>query len=96
MSVHAEVPLIQKIMSDKIGYFSVPVFLVIMMLSKLEMFSLKSMKKPWYNNPFHGLAVLSFLIVLAVNPPLSPLAAVFSYIMLASLSIKSLKKSLSK
>lgn len=96
MSVHAEVPLIQKIMTDRIGYFAIPIFLVIMMLSKLEMFSIKSMKKPWYNNPFHGLAVLCFLVVLVVNPPLSPLAAVFSYIMLASISIKNFKKSMSK
>ncbi len=96
ISVHAEVPLIIKIMSDRIGYFTIPIFLVIMMLSKLEMFSLKDMSKPWYNNPFHATSLLIFTVVLFVNPPLSPLAAVLGYIMLASLSIKSLRKSLSK
>ena len=96
ISLHAKVPLIEKIMSDKIGYFVIPIFLVMMMLSKLEMFSIKNMKDPWYNNPFHGLSLLIFIIVLIFNPPLSPLAAVLGYIMLASLSIKSLKKSLSK
>jgi len=96
VSVHAEVPLIVKIISDEIGYFGIPVFLVIMMLSKLEMFSLKSMKSPWYNNPFHALSLAIFLLVLALKPPLSPLAAVLGYIMLASISIKNFKKSLSK
>jgi len=96
MSMHYEVPIIVKIMSDHIGYFAIPIFLVIMMLSKLEMFSLKSMKSPWYKNYFHALSFTSFLIVLFVNPPLAPLAAVLSYIMLASLSIRSFRKSLSK
>lgn len=96
MSMYYRVPLIEKIMSDSIGYFAIPIFMVIMMLSKLEMFSLKSMKKPWYKNTFHALSIIIFLIVLFVNPPLSPLAAVLSYIMLASISIKSFRKSLEK
>lgn len=96
MSMYYHVPLIEKIMSDNIGYFAVPIFMVIMMLSKLEMFSLKSMKKPWHKNVFHALSIIIFLIVLSINPPLSPLAAVLSYIMLASISIKSFRKSLEK
>lgn len=96
MSLNSGVPIIEKIMSDTIGYFALPIFLVIMMLSKLEMFSLKNMKDPWYNNPYHGLSLLFFFIVLFVNPPLSPLAAVLGYIMLASISVNKIKKSLSK
>lgn len=92
MSYHAEVPIIMKITSDDIGYFIIPVFLVVMMLSRLEMFSLKSMKTPIWNNPYHGISFLSFLIVLFLNPPLAPCAAVLSYIILALISGRSLLK----
>jgi len=96
MSIDNGIPIIEKITTDKIGYFSIPIFLTFMMLSKLEMFSLKNMRSPWYNNPFHALALIIFLVTLFVNPPLSPIAAVLGYIMLASISIKTFKKSLSK
>lgn len=92
MSYHNEVPIISKIISDDIGYFIIPVFLVVMMLSRLEMFSLKSMKQPFWNNPYHAISFLSFLIVLYLNPPLAPCAAVLSYITLALISGRSLIK----
>jgi len=92
MSYHMDVPIISKIISDDIGYFIIPVFLVVMMLSKLEMFSLKSMKQPIWNNPYHAISILSFLIVLFLNPPLAPCAAVLSYIILALISGRSLLK----
>ena len=90
MSYHMEVPIIIKIISDDIGYFIIPVFLIVMMLSRLEMFSLKSMKHPFWNNPYHAVSFLSFLIVLYLNPPLAPCAAVLSYIILALISGRSL------
>lgn len=96
VSMNAGVPIIEKIMSDKIGYFIIPIFLVVMMLSKLEMFSIKSMKKPLWNNPFQILSILAFLIVLVLNPPLSPLAAVLSYIGLSMINGSNLMKSLAK
>lgn len=92
MSYHCEVPIIIKIISDNIGYFIIPIFLVVMMLSRLEMFSLKSMKQPFWNNPYHAISFLSFLVVLFLNPPLAPLAAVLSYIILALISGRSLLK----
>ena len=92
MSYHYEVPIINKLISDDIGYFIIPVFLIVMMLSRLEMFSLKSMRQPFWNNPYHALAFLAFVIVLFLNPPLAPCAAVLTYIILALISGRSLLK----
>jgi len=92
ISYYMEVPIITKIISDDIGYFIIPVFLIVMMLSRLEMFSLKSIKQPFWNNPYHAISLLSFLIVLFLNPPLAPVAAVLSYIILALISGRSLLK----
>lgn len=92
MSYHMDIPIIIKIVSDDIGYFIIPTFLVVMMLSRLEMFSLKSIKQPIWNNPYHAISILSFLIVLYLNPPLAPCAAVLSYIILALISGRSLLK----
>lgn len=92
MSYHMEVPIISKIISDDIGYFIIPVFLIVMMLSRLEMFSLKSMKQPFWNNPYHVISLLLFLVVLYLNPPLAPCAFVLSYIILALISGRSLLK----
>jgi len=90
MSYNMDVPIISKLVSDDIGYFIIPVFLIVMMLSRLEMFSLKSMRQPIWNNPYHAISFLSFLIVLYLNPPLAPCAAVLSYIILALISGRSL------
>ncbi|MEM9548472.1 MAG: CDP-alcohol phosphatidyltransferase family protein [Bacteroidota bacterium] len=92
MSYNSDVPIITKMISDDIGYFIIPIFLVVMMLSRLEMFSLKSIKAPIWNNPYHIISILSFLIVLFLNPPLAPCAAVLSYIILALISGRSLLK----
>jgi CDP-diacylglycerol--serine O-phosphatidyltransferase len=92
MSYHMEVPIISKIISDDIGYFIIPVFLIVMMLSRLEMFSIKSMRQPFWNNPYHVISFLTFLIVLYINPPLAPCAAVLTYIILALISGRSLLK----
>lgn len=90
MSYYMDVPIISKIISDDIGYFIIPVFLVVMMLSRLEMFSLKSMRQPIWKNPYHAISFLSFLLVLYLNPPLAPCAAVLSYVILAAISGRSL------
>lgn len=92
MSYEMEVPIINKIISDDIGYSIIPVFLVVLMLSRLEMFSLKSMKLPIWNNPYHVISLLSFIVVLILNPPLAPCAAVLSYTILALISGRSLLK----
>ena len=92
MSYKYDVPIIHKLLSDDIGYFIIPIFLVVMMLSRLEMFSLKSMKQPFWNNPYHAISLLIFLLVLFINPPLAPCAAVLSYIILALISGRSLLK----
>lgn len=96
MSLHYGVPIIEKLMSDDIGYFGIPIFLVIMMLSKLEMFSLKSLNKPLYNNPYHILSLTILIVTLIVNPPLAPLAGVLGYIMLSTISVNRIKRSLEK
>jgi len=92
MSYHHDIPIVHKLLTDDIGYFIIPVFLVVMMLSRLEMFSLKSMRQPIWKNPYHAISFLSFLIVLYLNPPLAPCAAVLSYIILALISGTSLLK----
>ena len=96
ISLKYEVPIIEKIMSDEIGYFAIPIFLTIMMLSKLEMFSLKSMDSPWHSNYFHLLTLLIGIVTLIFNPPFAPIATTLSYIALASFSYKSFKKSFEK
>lgn len=90
MSYNHQVPIIEKLLSDDIGYFIVPIFLSTMMLSRVEMFSLKSMKNPFYKNFYHLTSIIIFLIVLIINPPLSTIAGVLSYIVLSTISWKNL------
>ncbi len=88
LSYNAQVDIINQVISNNIGYFAVPVFLTMMMLSHSEMYSLKGLQKPLWKNPYHGFSFTIFVIFLFLRPELSPIIAVFTYIFTSKVKAK--------
>jgi len=83
LSHSISVDFIQILYGNVVIYFIIPIVLALLLNSNIEMFSLKSLERPFHKNIFHIITLIVFIISVVIAPTLSPTITIFAYILLS-------------
>lgn len=76
--------LVNDCLQNTLVYIFIPAFLCLMMISRLQMFSLKSLDKNMAKNKFHLALIFVFIILLLIDNLTAPSITVLVYILLSA------------